>query len=197
MLKASDVRKQLANHLKGTDWTPVGRLGALPLNRALHKEMAPTHLLRGQSVTAVARQIGSDSVLYLTGNGRLAEVHLTWSRQSVAHWPSTTFYDTVEDFLAAAQSEAQYIAAMELSLSLGAAHPEGTILCTLCGSDWGQGDFGDTCPLCGGGALARPCPKCGGTCGALWTRAIIDSVDQGEAVWIGACKANDAVTPHQ
>ncbi len=41
--------------------------------------------------------------------------------------------------------------------------------------------------LNGGGAMGRDCPVCDGACGAEWRRAVEDSLEAGEAHWVGAC----------
>lgn len=149
--------------------------------------MAQDHILRGYSFTAVARQEAGDDVLYLVDDGRLAQVHLTWSRQSTANWPSTFFHDTSTDFVSGIRIEASVEASMALSFTLGVEHEPGPLICPLCNADWVEGYFSNDCPCCGEGALARACPVCGGVCGSLFKRAVADSLDQKEAVWIGQC----------
>ncbi len=56
-------------------------------------------------------------------------------------------------------------------------------------ADWGAGEVGPECECCGGFALERPCPICAGQCGAVWQWAVQDSWDQGQAIWVGACKS--------
>lgn len=62
--------------------------------------------------------------------------------------------------------------------------------CADCNSDWSVGAFDAACGTCGGGALQRSCPICDGRCGAIWQRAVIDSIDRGVAHWIGQCTGN-------
>ena len=59
--------------------------------------------------------------------------------------------------------------------------------CLSCGAAWSSGEYSKDCKECGGGALDRACIVCYGSCGELWTRAILDSNDTGEAHWIGFC----------
>jgi hypothetical protein len=61
------------------------------------------------------------------------------------------------------------------------------ILCSSCGADWSRGMFRQHCRECGGGALEHACLVCGGRCGQPWQRVVIDSRDEHEAYWIGAC----------
>ena len=59
--------------------------------------------------------------------------------------------------------------------------------CTNCGANWSEGHFTEECLQCGGGAMERPCGVCKGRCGQSWKRAVIDSQDENEAHWVGAC----------
>lgn len=61
------------------------------------------------------------------------------------------------------------------------------VTCPICNAAWSADRFSDDCPACGGGAMRRNCPVCGGACGAEWRRAVADSIDSGEAHWVGAC----------
>jgi len=65
------------------------------LEEELVRECASTeHPLYGVEVRAIARCVASDDVLYeLPGSGRLAIVHLTWSRETDPHWPGCDFFD--------------------------------------------------------------------------------------------------------
>ncbi|MBI1179912.1 MAG: hypothetical protein GC201_05090 [Alphaproteobacteria bacterium] len=63
----------------------------------------------------------------------------------------------------------------------------GALRCGTCGADWSRGDFGPSCPECGGGAMVIACPVCGGACGSAWRRAVLDSRDSQTAHWIGRC----------
>jgi hypothetical protein len=60
-------------------------------------------------------------------------------------------------------------------------------ICPGCGRNWSAGDFDPDCRVCGGGALERDCVVCGGRCGRTWSRAVLDSIDSGEAHWVGGC----------
>ena len=65
--------------------------------------------------------------------------------------------------------------------------PQTAIVCSSCGAEWSRGTFSQHCRECGGGALEHACLVCGGRCGQQWQRAVIDSRDEHEAHWIGAC----------
>lgn len=181
-------RRALSGKLEDLEWHAVGPLAGMRLKRALVRETANDHPLFGARLTALARSASSDDVLFASDTGLLAQVHLTFSGQpNGKDWPSTAFFESVDDFLNELRVERSYEAAFEASFSLGIEHPEGTLLCPGCGSDWGDGDANSECPLCDGWALARPCPECDGACGEIWKRAVLDSLDEGVPVWIGTC----------
>ena len=171
----------------GAVWSVVSPLGALFLNRALRRALPRRHVLDGAALPAVARRGDHDEVLYLLADGRLALVHLTGTGQSDPRWPHVAFMVDVADFCAGERREMAHVAAMDRCNELASAQPEGAFRCPDCGANWGAGDWGATCGVCGGGGLARACPCCDGACGAVWDRAVIDSIDQAEAVWIGRC----------
>ena len=60
--------------------------------------------------------------------------------------------------------------------------------CSSCEAIWSEGEFGEDCLECGGGAMERNCYLCNGQCGSVYLRAVIDSWDTGEAHWNGGCK---------
>jgi hypothetical protein len=59
--------------------------------------------------------------------------------------------------------------------------------CGSCRADWQAGEFSEGCEECGGGALAKDCVVCGGICGNRWTKALMDTQDEGMAHWLGNC----------
>lgn len=189
--RAAQMRRALAREIDDPGWVTVGRLGALRLNRALGRELAPGHVLAGMSVTAVARATGADEVAFLCEDGRLAMVHMTWTPQTDPAWPSTGFYAGPGALADALRAERCWTAAFDRSVEIGATQPEGTFTCPDCGADWGAAEARDDCATCGGWGLARPCPVCDGACGAVWTRAVLDSLDAREAVWLGQCDRRD------
>lgn len=62
-----------------------------------------------------------------------------------------------------------------------------TWTCTSCGADWSGGAFTPGCDECGGGAMQRSCLLCDGSCGAVYERAPLDSIDFHMAHLTGAC----------
>ena len=64
----------------------------------LGRETAPSHVLSGAEVRAVARREDRDDVLFSLTDGRWAIVHLTWSgrRETEPHWPRTQLFETWE-----------------------------------------------------------------------------------------------------
>jgi hypothetical protein len=68
----------------------------------LQREVSPAHLLFGLQVTAIARRIDCDDVLFqITSEPeRFAVVHLTWTGrpQFNAEQPSTVLFDTISEF---------------------------------------------------------------------------------------------------
>jgi hypothetical protein len=62
----------------------------------LAREACEGHALYGQKVTLIARSNGSDDVLFLLPDGRVAEVHLVWQgRQTDPRWPSTGIFPSL------------------------------------------------------------------------------------------------------
>ena len=69
----------------------------------LRREMPPGHALQNSDVTIVARRNDRDDFLYSIndGTGRMAEVHLTWSKSSETNQvsPRTMIYENIESWL--------------------------------------------------------------------------------------------------
>ncbi|WP_133487720.1 hypothetical protein [Aliiroseovarius marinus] len=156
------------------NWMPLGVFQKLYFQRALKRQMAPGHVLQGRRFRAVAKDASSDDVLYILDDGQAAVVHLTWTKETSAAWPSTALYPSLSDFVMAIGDEAE-------------ADPV-THYCPECGSNWSANEAGTDCETCGGYALFRPCSVCGGACGAIWERAVLDSIDAREPVFVGSCK---------
>ncbi|MCE3290735.1 MAG: hypothetical protein K0R83_2747 [Caulobacter sp.] len=70
------------------------------LARELTTEVGPNHVLFGQTPEAIARRIDTDDVLFRLSDGRVAEVHLTWSQsqESDTFFPATTLYASLEEW---------------------------------------------------------------------------------------------------
>ena len=153
-------------------WERTGVLSRIRLGSALRRQMGIGHVLEGQSVSAIARESGGDTVLFQLQDGRVALVHLTWQKEAEAQWPSAAIYDSADDAFA----------------SLLPPEDHTPILCSECGSNWSANEARVDCGTCGGYALFRPCPVCDGTCGATWERAVIDSQDSSSPIFLGSCR---------
>ena len=83
-------------------WQPVPE-GGVGLAAELTREVGPAHALFGREAVAVGRRLDQDDVLFWlpAGPAVLAVVHLTWSgrRERSPHWPATTFYVSVADWI--------------------------------------------------------------------------------------------------
>jgi hypothetical protein len=67
------------------------------LQRQLEIEVGPGHAMYGLPVHLIARGNGDDALFeILDGTGRVADVHLTWSKgQEQPPWPGTTIYENL------------------------------------------------------------------------------------------------------
>jgi hypothetical protein len=86
-------------------WAPIERPEQRQAVQAEPRlELCPSHQLYGSSVVAVARRHDQDDVLFELADGRVAEVHLTWSRKPERdpHRPTATVFASAADW-----SEAQ------------------------------------------------------------------------------------------
>lgn len=93
-------------------WHAVEDLGprfAATFGEVLQREVAPGHLLYGVPVQAIGKCDASDDVLFrvLDGSGRVAEVHLTWTRSPPERppWPSAALFDSFETWAAGGEAE--------------------------------------------------------------------------------------------
>lgn len=68
---------------------------ALAWARELKRECSAGHLLHGQDATFIARRQDRDDFLVLLADGRVAEVHLTWSEENDPRWPAAKTYETL------------------------------------------------------------------------------------------------------
>jgi hypothetical protein len=85
-------------------WQALSNSGSREgLAQELHREMGAQHVLSGVCVGAVGKRQDCDDVLFemLDGTGRLAVVHLTYSkgRERDPLWPSAEIFRDWEDFV--------------------------------------------------------------------------------------------------
>lgn len=71
------------------------------LSAELSSELPPNHILFGLKVTAIAKRIDRDDVLFeiVGGTAPLAIVHLTWQRESDPRWPSTKLFSSWDEWV--------------------------------------------------------------------------------------------------
>ncbi|WP_029913258.1 hypothetical protein [Pelobacter seleniigenes] len=84
-------------------WCSVMQMGeqiAQSWQRQLQIEVLPGHSLFGKPVKLLARGNGDDALFeILDGSGRVANVHLTWSKsQERLPWPRTDIYSGLQDW---------------------------------------------------------------------------------------------------
>ena len=71
------------------------------LEKELELELAPGHPLWGSSSrTVLAKRNDQDDVLVAFDNGKIAEVHLTWSRQKERdpRWPRAIVFSSFDEW---------------------------------------------------------------------------------------------------
>lgn len=68
--------------------------------RELAREVCPQHVLYGRRVVLIARHDGTDDVLFRLEDGSVAQVHLTWRRETDPRWPGTVIYPDLAAWLA-------------------------------------------------------------------------------------------------
>jgi hypothetical protein len=68
------------------------------LEAELWRELGAGHPLVGLVADAIGKRSDQDDVLFALRDGRVAEIHLTWSGRSEANpqWPRTTIYPTAD-----------------------------------------------------------------------------------------------------
>jgi hypothetical protein len=66
----------------------------------LQREIGPKHGLFGHKAKLIGRRHDRDDGLFLLEDGRVAEVHLTWSGQQELdpQWPGTAIFATFEEW---------------------------------------------------------------------------------------------------
>ena len=70
------------------------------LERQLHQEVSARHVLFGQPVRLIARRSDTDDALFVLPDGRVAEVHLTWSNRTEPdpRWPVTAVFGSLGEW---------------------------------------------------------------------------------------------------
>ena len=70
------------------------------LNEELQKELGRRHPLYRLPAKVIARREDQDDVLVALGDGRVAEVHLTWSQKREVNpaWPGTKIFASIEEW---------------------------------------------------------------------------------------------------
>lgn len=75
---------------------------ATTFEEVLKREVGPGHPLYGIPVQAIAKSESNDDMLYrlLDGTGRVAEVHLTWTRSPPERppWPVTAIFASLDEW---------------------------------------------------------------------------------------------------
>jgi hypothetical protein len=71
----------------------------------LRREVCERHVLFGINAKIIARRQDCDNFLFALPDGRFADVHLTWSKESDPTWPDTRIYDSAEQMRATIQSD--------------------------------------------------------------------------------------------
>jgi len=71
----------------------------------LRREVCEKHVLFGIDAKIIARRQDLDDFLFELPNGRFANVHLTWSKESNPTWPGTEIYASADQMWAAIQSD--------------------------------------------------------------------------------------------
>ncbi|MGJ4889286.1 hypothetical protein ACQR1Y_13890 [Bradyrhizobium sp. HKCCYLRH3099] len=66
----------------------------------LAREVGPNHALANRSAGIVARREDCDDVLVALEGGRVAQVHLTWTRRCEIdpRWPEAVIYDSMDEW---------------------------------------------------------------------------------------------------
>jgi hypothetical protein len=90
----------ISNNTLLEHWQAVSGEEAEGLVRLLQSEVGKGHELYGVEVTAIARSTYTDDVLYQLADGRVSEVHLTWSgHREKPPWPDSSVYTDIGEWL--------------------------------------------------------------------------------------------------
>ena len=68
--------------------------------RELRTEVSPGHPLHATNLSAIARSVQADDVLFQLDDGRVCQVHLTWRGSAEPNsWPRHRVFSTFEDWV--------------------------------------------------------------------------------------------------
>jgi hypothetical protein len=111
-LFAADVCKEV-HERPAVDWlVPWHPVDDPAVRRSLlaefQRELPRGHVLTGASLTVIARRQDRDDVLFALSDGRVAIVHLTYSRkrERLPDYPRTWLYETIDRFVEEAMKPA-------------------------------------------------------------------------------------------
>ncbi|RUP09253.1 hypothetical protein [Hyphomicrobium sp.] len=82
-------------------WYPVDDTAICAgLEAQLRLEVSRRHVLHGEAVQLIARRGDTDDALFLLAGGRVAEVHMTWSKRTEPdpRWPATGIFASLDDW---------------------------------------------------------------------------------------------------
>ena len=93
--------ERISESMLPPEWRAPGAFAAEALRGELRREAGPGHPLHRVGVRCIAKHVGSDDVLFelIDHEVAFAVVHLTWSDESSADFPATTFFESREAFL--------------------------------------------------------------------------------------------------
>lgn len=95
-------RAPLPPALRDVAWPSPWVATDAALEHELAREMGPGHPLADRRAVAIARRHDTDDVLFWLPDGPalLAEVHLTWRKETDARWPWTVLFESIEEWSA-------------------------------------------------------------------------------------------------
>ena len=80
-------------------WEPLPPDRATAFQSELERELSAGHPLHGVAVHAVARSRRGDDALFQLEDGRVADVHLTWSSKGERiPWPTHHIYTSLDEW---------------------------------------------------------------------------------------------------
>lgn len=73
-------------------WRAVAAGESDGLVAEIARELADGHILKGRAFTVIARRDDQDDVLLTLDDGEIAEMHLTWARETSPNFPGAMLY---------------------------------------------------------------------------------------------------------